>query len=495
MSDDTEALLGVTREDLLNGHYSALLGEDYEVNDVLRQHLERALSRRRARKSTTTFVSKSQKHKRGSRIYSRPMPSMISNYEYKYAPPGEKMREFTVNVAMIPKLGTIADSGKYAGADGVIATIQSVELIFFNIVAKKQPLVAVQAPFNAQGKPDLFIAERMQRDTVKGLTEITNTETQSVFVLLVRYLCEADLQKKIQTHVFSVILSHGGTITNIGDGFVEAVWGVPIAAEDDADDAIKCAEDLREYIEVTKSEGETGNDEHHHLYKDLMIACGIAKGTAEVHSTETHLTHAYALTGDAKSIANLLAVAALNYSVGIVLDQKAYSFLSSKGDAVGKQQYVYRKLESGLYRTSPEAAARKVEALKAHETRMRRQSSSLKRALLKAEDPSAVSSMADIQDDIRNRERDEILENSLALYQIVSSADNAFDVEICRALPEYNQGISLYENQEWEKAIVQLESFFLSSMTMRLRGCSQSGAGHLRTVKSNLKLLGAATGA
>ena len=269
-------------------------------------------------------------------------------------------------------------------------------------------------------------------------------------------LNEAEIQKRSQTKIFSTILNHNGTITSFGDGFVDAVWGVPIATSNDARKVIQCAEDLREYVAVVKEDNETGNEES---VKELQLACGIAKTTTRTHSTQTHLTHAYAITDDAQNIANLLAVAGLNYNVGIIVDEKSYRSLDAKGNSVAKQQYVFRKLDSGIYRASPEAAVKAMEAIKTHESRMRRQSSTLKRALAKAEDTSAAASIIDITEEIRSRERNEILQNSIALYQIVSSAENAFDIEICRALPQYIEGIARYESQDWEQATVQLEKF------------------------------------
>ena len=45
VSDDTQALLGVNREELREKHYSVLLGDDYNTNDTLRQHVERLYNR------------------------------------------------------------------------------------------------------------------------------------------------------------------------------------------------------------------------------------------------------------------------------------------------------------------------------------------------------------------------------------------------------------------------------------------------------------------
>src|SRR5262245_63985860 len=74
------------------------------------------------------------------------------------------------------------------------------------------------------------------------------------------------------TEMVDIVFEHSGTLDKFMGDAIMALWGAPIAHEDDADRAMQCALDKIETLEKLNVKGKESG--RHHLELGIGMKCG-----------------------------------------------------------------------------------------------------------------------------------------------------------------------------------------------------------------------------
>jgi adenylate cyclase len=155
-----------------------------------------------------------------------------------------------------------------------------------------------------------------------------------------------DYQNDIFAGMIEIINEHNGLINQfMGDGFM-ATFGAPISSQNDCQDAVNAALDIKKMINEKNKQG---------VIPDTQIRIGIHAGVAVTGNVGTSIRKQYSITGNVVILASRLEQLNKNYNSSVIISKEVYDKIdktTTNAKALGPVKIKGRQEPIEVYRLS-----------------------------------------------------------------------------------------------------------------------------------------------